>query len=133
MALSSKLKKEIKNAIGDKIRADELIAAIEASVASPAANVALFGATTALTALVATAANISAITGTYVDTVQPTGAEINTVVNGLRTSVNTKLDLKADNADVETLRTEAEARLDDIETKINAIIDAMTDAGLMTA
>lgn len=39
MALSDKLKKELRNAISDQSRADELITAIEASVASPAANV----------------------------------------------------------------------------------------------
>lgn len=64
MALSDKLKKEIRNAIGDKIKADELITAIQASVASPAANVPLIGSTTNLVGVNGTGSNAAPLVGT---------------------------------------------------------------------
>ena len=45
--------------------------------------------------------------------------------------VNAALDNKADNADLVTLASEVEARLDTIESKINAVIAALKAAGLM--
>lgn len=64
MALSDKLKREIRNAIGDQIRADELITAIQASVASPAAHVALIGSTTNLVGVNGTGSNAAPLVGT---------------------------------------------------------------------
>jgi hypothetical protein len=45
--------------------------------------------------------------------------------------LNAALDNKADNADLVTLASEVEARLDTIESKINAVIAALKAAGLM--
>jgi len=91
----------------------------------PAATVAELGTTTNLTALVVTATTVANVaTGGTPDC---SAAAIDTVF----LSVKTALDLKADNADVETLRTEAEARLDAIEAKIDAILGAIKGAGLM--
>lgn len=98
---------------------------------SPAAAIAALGSTSNMTALSPTAANISAVSGTYGNATEPTGAEVDTSINVLTTAVNTKLDLKADNADVETLRTEAEARIDAVEAKVDAVIAAMKTAKLM--
>ena len=89
----------------------------------PSATVAELGTTSDLTALVVAATTLSDLsTGdSYTDA----------AVNAIFAEVETALDLKADNADVETLRTEVEARLDNIEAKIDAILGALKASGLM--
>ena len=89
----------------------------------PAATVDALGTTTNMTALVVTPTVLSDLsTGdTYTDA----------SLNGAFAEVETALGLKADNADVETLRGEAEARLDDAEAKIDAVISALKASGLM--
>ena len=82
-----------------------------AAIAGQSADVGAIGVTAALTALVPTAVALNA---TFSDT---------EVEAGLLT--------KADNADVETLRTEVEARLDVIEAKVDGYRTALRAAGLM--
>jgi hypothetical protein len=101
--------------------------------AIPASNIPALGSTANMTALVPAAASISNSTSTAVDSANPTMTEVNTAVDAASAKVITALGLKADNVDAETLRTEAEARLDAIEAKIDAIIAAMIVAGLMSA
>lgn len=69
--------------------------------------------------------------GTFAIPAEPTGAEVDTAINALRDKVETALDAKSDNADLETLRTEAEARLDAIEAKIDAVIASLKAANIM--
>lgn len=64
MALSDKLKARIRVAITDQDEAAELIAAIEASVGSPAASVAAMGATTNLVGVDGTGSNAAPLAGT---------------------------------------------------------------------
>lgn len=96
MALSEELKKRISVAVTKQSEADELISAIEASVASPAAVVSAMGSTT----------NLSAISASYAD------------LAAARTSVN-------------TLKGEAEARLDAIEAKIDEMLASFKASGQM--
>lgn len=131
MALSKRAKDALKRAMTDKRAADELSAAIDAGGNVQAASVAALGATSNLSALVPTASVITDSAGTYAVPAEPTGAEVDTAINELRDKVETALDLKADNADAETLRTQVESRLDAVEGKADAIIAALKTAGLM--
>jgi len=92
------------------------------------AGVADLGSTSNLTALVVEAATISASDFTASNAAEPTKAEIDVGIDALKDKVITALGLKADNADVETLRTEVEARLDAIEAKIDATLAALRAA-----
>lgn len=94
-------------------------------------NVAELGATSNLTALVPAAAVITDSAGTFAIPAEPTGAEVDTAIDELRDKVETALDLKSDNTDVETLRTETEARLDAIEAKLDELIAALVASGIM--
>lgn len=98
MALSNDNKKKLRNAMADKDAADAVAAAIDSNGSGPSAYVAPLGATTNLTAIAASYADLAAA----------------------RTSVN-------------TLRTDAEARLDAIEGKVDAIIAALIAAGMMAS
>ncbi len=133
MALSAKAKKRIEVALARRQEANEVIAAIESGSNPQAAAVAALGATSDMTALAPTASVITDSAGTYAIPAEPTGAEVDTAINELRDKVELALDAKADNADAETLRTEAEARLDDIEAKVDAVIAALKAAGLMAS
>lgn len=133
MSLSQKLKDRIRVAITDKNDADELIAAVDAQGSGPADNVTPMGSTSNMSALVPTTATISNSAGTYAIAGEPTGAEVDTAITQSQAKVITALNLKADNADVETLRTEAEARLDAIEAKIDLVIAKLIAAGMMSA
>jgi predicted RecA/RadA family phage recombinase len=94
------------------------VPAVQAAVAS-------LGTTTALTALAVTASVLTDLStaggNTYSDA----------AVNAIFAEVETKLNLKADNADAETLRTEVEARLDAAEGKVDAILAALRTAGVI--
>ena len=115
MALTEKQKDAIKVAIANVDEANALIVEID-KVAAAGALTAL-GTTSNLTALVIAATTVSDLsTG---DTYADAG------LNAIFAEVETALDLKADNADVETLRGEIEVRLDAIEAKVDAIIAAM--------
>lgn len=159
--LSVKAKKVLTVALANKAVGAEIAAAIDSGSNPQAAAVAVFGATTNLSALVVTptaltpavvaATTFAATVGTYALPAEPTGAEVDATVDAalaqvkavvdikadnadletMRGEVETALDDKADNADVETLRTETEGRLDAIESKINAVITALKGAGLM--
>lgn len=93
--------------------------------------IAPLGVTANMTALVPAAATISASDGTF--STPPVKSEIDTAIDALKNKVITALADKADNADVETLRTEAEARLDAIETKVDAVIAAFKASGQMAS
>lgn len=133
MALSKKAKEAVRRALTEDKAADELIAALEAAADEQAAAVAALGATANLSALAPTASVISDSAGTYAIPAEPTGAEVDAAINALRDKVETALDLKADNADAETLRTEVEARMDAAEAKIDAVIAALKASGQMAS
>lgn len=104
--LSAELKKRIRVAITDESTADELIAAIQASVASPASDVAAIGSTSNIPV-----SNVTLSTAnTYSDA-----------------AVKTAIDAAAN-----AIRVAAEARLDVIEAKVDEILSAIKTAGLMS-
>jgi hypothetical protein len=123
MTLSANARTSLDIATGSTKVGKEIADAINSGGNPVAATVAAFGATANLTALVPTATSLSDLStsNTYTD------ADVNAVF----AEVETALDAKADNADVETMRTESEARLDAIESKVNAILTALKNAGLM--
>ena len=129
MTLSTDAKRRLEVATASKAVGDEIAAAIDAGGSGPAAAVAAFGSTTNLTALAVTATTFAGAACAGGST--PTATQVNTAIDTATGLVKTALDLKADNADCETLRTETEARLDAIETKINAVIAALKAASLM--
>jgi hypothetical protein len=133
MTLSTRAQRAIKRAVTEPAAATELIAAIDAEggAVDPAAAVAELGNTTNLTAASPTAWLPPGITGDYVDPNEPTGGEIDVVANNIMTFVDGVVNVKADNEDLETLRTETEARLGAIEAKIDELLGALKDAGLM--
>ena len=98
-----------------------------------AAAIAALGTTTALTALVPAATNLTASNLTAAIPSAPTKAEVDAGIDVVASEVETALGLKADNDDVETLRTQAEARLDAIEAKVDAFLAAVKAAGLMAS
>lgn len=112
---------------------DEVANAIDASGSGPADYIAPIGTTSNLSALVITPATLTNSAATFVDGAQPTGAEVDTAITASQAKVITALALKADNADVETLRTQVEARLDAIEAKIDAILAKLVAASLMAS
>lgn len=122
--LSDNARKALNIALGSKQDGigDEVADAIDASGAGPAAAVSAIGTTANLSALVPAAASISASNFTAAIPAEPTKAEVDAGIDALKAKVVTALGLKADNADVETLRTEVEARLDVIEAKVDLII-----------
>lgn len=133
MSLSSEAKYHLSVAMSNDKLAQEVAGAIDAlHTAAPAAHVAVLGSTSNLSAAVVSATVIAASDLTAVDSAHPTKAEVDTGIDTLKSAVVSALDLKADNADLETLRTQAEARLDAIEAKIDAVINALVAAGLMS-
>lgn len=111
MALSKRAKDAIKRAVTDAKAADELILEIEASADPQLDSMAAVGA------LAPVAASISASAGTYAIPAEPTGAEVDAAIDELRDKVETALDLKADNADLETLRAAFDALVADLKAK----------------
>ena len=114
--------------------ADEVWVKLFASDTPAAASVAALGATADFTALAVTATNLTAlaVTATNLTALAVTATNLtdlstgdtytDAAVNAIFAEVETALDLKADNADVETLRGEVETALDlkadnaDVET-----------------
>ena len=153
MALSNNAKEALRRAVTEDTAADELEAAINSGANPQAASVAALGATADLTAVAPAATSLTAVvpaatavsdlsTGdTYTDaSVNAIFAEVETAmdlkadnvdVESMRGEIETAMDLKADNADVEALRVEIEDRLDDIESKVDEIIAALKAAALM--
>jgi 1-aminocyclopropane-1-carboxylate deaminase/D-cysteine desulfhydrase-like pyridoxal-dependent ACC family enzyme len=135
MNLTKQQKPALISAITDPRAGQAVIEVLEADASSftQADVVAALGTTSNLSPLVVTAATISASAGVFAIPAEPTGAEVNTAIDEASAKVVTALGLKADNADVETLRTQTEARLDAIEAKVDAVIAALKDAGLMAS
>jgi hypothetical protein len=159
MTLSTDAKRRLEVAVANSTAGKELADAIDSGGNGPAAVVAAFGSTTNLTALVPTAASLTALVPTAATFTgaacgggaTPADSDVNTAIDAATAKVKTAVDLKADNADVETLRTEAlaalllkadnadvetllteaEARLDALEAKVNAMLAALKDASLM--
>ena len=94
-------------------------------------TIAAVGTTTNLSAAVVTASTIAASNLTAAIPTAPTKAEVDAGINTLKTAVVAILDIKADNADLETLRTQTEARLDGAESKIDTIIAALKTTGVI--
>jgi hypothetical protein len=132
---SQKIEAAIKGSIANPAAAQEIINMIdsELSSASQATVIAALGATSALSALAVTATDIPASNFTAAIPAEPTKAEIDVGIDAVVLNIESALNLKADNADVETLRTQSEARLDAIEAKIDAVIAALKTAGLMAS
>lgn len=129
--LSVKAKKVLTVAVANKAVGAELAAAIDAGGNVQAAAIAAIPASTNLTAAVVAAATFAPIVGTYVNAAEPTGAEVDATADAALAAVKAIVDVKADNVDLETLRTEVESRMDAVEAKINAVIAALKASGLM--
>jgi hypothetical protein len=131
MALSVLAKQWLRTAVGNNDYGNEIIAAIESQGSGPAAKVASIGGTTNLPAAV-----VAPVTMTGAATAggaTPSATNVNTAIDAATAQIKGFLDVKADNVDIETLRVAVEARLDVVEAKVDAIISALTLAGLMTA
>ena len=98
-----------------------------------AAAIAALGTTTPLSALVPAATDLTASNLTAAISSAPTKAEVDAGIDAIAAEIETALGLKADNADVETLRTEVEARLDSLDAKVDAFLAAIKAAGLMAS
>jgi hypothetical protein len=133
MALSKKTKEILTVALANKVAAAELAAAVDAGGNSQAAAIAALGVTSNLSAAVVTATVIANSNFTAAIPAEPTKAEVDVGIDTLRTAVVSALDVKADNADLETLRTQVEARIDAVEAKFDAIIAALKTAGIMAS
>lgn len=131
MALSDRTKDILVVAMADRRAALEMSSAVDSGSNLQASAIAALGATSNMTALAVTATVIANSNFTAAIPAEPTKAEVDAGIDTLRTAVVNALNLKADNADAETLRTEAEARLDAIEAKIDAVIAALKAASLM--
>lgn len=131
MALSTRTKRVLEISMADRRASAELAAAVDSGSNPQAASVALIGVTADLTAAVVTATTFAASAGTYALPAEPTGAEVDTAIDDALAQVKSVVDAKADNVDLETLRTEVEGRLDAIEAKVDAIIAALKGASLM--
>jgi len=131
MALSVKCKKRIEVALARRVEANELIAAVESGSNPVAAVVSAIGVTVNLTAPAVAPAVIVNSNFTAANATEPTKAEIDVGIDTLRTAVVGVLDVKADNADLSTLKGEVEVRMGAVEAKIDAVIAALKAAGLM--
>lgn len=129
--LSAKAKKVLTVALANKAVGAEIAAAIDSGGNPQAAAVAALGTTADLSAAVVTAVTFDPSAGVWAVPAEPTGAEVDTAIDLALAQVKAVVDVKADNEDLETLRTEAEDRLDAIESKIDAVITALKAAGLM--
>lgn len=111
---------------------DLVVAAIDAQGSGPAAAATALGTTSNLSPAVVVATVIAASNLTAAIPAEPTKAEVDAGIDTLKTAAVTALNLKADNVDVETLRTQTEARLDAIEAKIDEVIAKLKAAALMS-
>lgn len=73
----------------------------------------------------------AAVTATVLTNLSTSDTYSDAAVNAIFDEVQTALDLKADNADLETMRGSIETRLDAIDTGIAALITAMKNSGQM--
>jgi hypothetical protein len=119
--LSEKVRKILIVAMANKAAAKELADAVDNGGNPQAATVAAIPASADLSVPAPVAAAIA-------DTDLGAGPAFAAVVAA---DLNAALDDKADNADVVTLASEVEARMDTVEGKINAVIAALKAAGLM--
>lgn len=124
MAISNDSKQWFIQAVSKPEVANEILDAIESGSNPQAATVAAISSTNLTVAAVAPSTVAAVVTGGAPDC---SAAAIDTVF----ASVKAILDIKADNADLETLRGEVEIRLDAVEAKINAILVSLKNAGLM--
>lgn len=131
MALSTKTRKILEVSMANRGAAKELADAVDNGGNPQAASVSVIGATSDLSAAVVAPTTFAASAGTYAVPATPTGAEVDSAIDAALAQVKTVVDIKADNADLETLRGEVEARLDAVESKVDAIITALKNAGLM--
>lgn len=132
---SHKIEAAIKGSIANPEAAQEVINMIDSAMSSAtqASVIAALGVTSNLSVLVVTATDIPASNFTAAIPAEPTKAEIDAGIDAVVLNIEAALDLKSDNADVETLRTQSEARMDAIEAKVDALIAALKAAGLMAS
>lgn len=128
--LSNKAKAVLISGLANKAVGIEVAAAIDAGGNVQAGAVAAI-ASANLTVAVVAATTFLASAGTYVIPAEPTGAEVDAAIDTALGQVKSVVDVKADNADLETMRGEVETRLDALESKINAVIAALKASGLM--
>lgn len=131
MSLSTEAKRRLIVALTNKAAGEEVAAAVDSQGSGPAAVVTAFGSTTNLTALVVTATTIAA--AATAGGSAPTATQVNAAIDTATAAIKTALDLKADNADAETLRTQVEGRLDALEAKIDLILANLKSASLMAS
>lgn len=149
MSLSTNAKRRLEVAVANSAAGKELADAIDSGGNGPAAVVAAFGATTNLTALVPAAATLTALVpaaatltalvpaaATFTGAAcgggaTPANTDVNTAIDAATAKVKTAVDLKSDNADVETLRTETLSALllkadnADVETLRTEMLSAL--------
>lgn len=113
MALSKRAQDALKRAVTDKSAAEELRSTIDAGGNPQAAAVAAIPASTDL--------SLAA----------PAAVDLNAVFDD--TEVEAALNDKADQAAVSGMMAIAESRLDALEAKVNAILTALKNAGLMAS
>jgi len=131
MTISADAKKRLTAAVTSKAVADELVAAIDAPGSGPAGVVVAFGVTANLTALAPIAVTMTGAACAGAAT--PSATDVNAAINSATAEIKGFIDAKADNADVETLRTEVEARLDALEAKVNAVLTSLKAASYMAS
>ncbi len=132
---SHKIEAAIRGSIANPEAAQEIIDMLDSVVlsATQAAAVAAMGSTSNMSAAVVVATDIPASNFTAAIPAEPTKAEIDAGIDAVMLNVESAFNLKADNADLETMRTQAEARLDAIEAKIDALISAFKACDLMAS
>lgn len=129
MSLSQDTKNRLAVALTSHDAANEVIDALSTSLGSPAGAVAAIGTTTNLAAAVV--APVTMTPAACAGGASPSATNVNTAIDSATAQIKGFLDAKADNVDLETLRTQVEARLDTIEAKVDAIITALKGASLM--
>ncbi len=110
MSLSTAAAKALNNAIADKDLGEEIAAAIDAGGAGPAGVVAAIGDATDLVAGTPAASALA---------------------DNAKETIDTALNLKADQSDYAAMVTAAEARLAAAEAKIDEVIAALKAADMM--
>lgn len=131
MSLSVNTKFILECAMANAKAAKELADAVDSLHAiSEAATIAAISSTN-MTAAAVAPTTFTASAGVFAVPAEPTGAEVDSAIDAATAKVKAVVDIKADNVDLETLRTEAEARIDAVESKINAILVSLKNAHIM--
>jgi len=131
MSLSPAAKNRLNIALVSKTAGSELAAAIDLKNPVPATKIIALGTTTNLSPLVVAPTTIAASACAGGDT--PSATDVDLAIDAATLAIASALDLKCDNADAETLRTQTESRLAAIEAKMDAMLGSMKAANRMAS